>query len=49
MEFDNGLGLAISYPIVVEKHYSRVACISELGQGAEFLIEIPLKQGTQQK
>jgi len=43
------LGFAISYQIVVEKHHGRLAGISELGQGAEFLIEILLKQGTQQK
>jgi hypothetical protein len=46
---DTALKLAISYKIVVEKHHDRLACISELGQGPEFLIEILLKQGTQQK
>jgi len=46
---DTALRLAISYKIVVEKHHDRLACISELGQGAEFLIEILLKQGNQQK
>lgn len=44
-----GLGLAISYQIVVEKHQGSLICISEPGQGAEFVIEIPLKQGTLQK
>jgi signal transduction histidine kinase len=44
-----GLGLAISYQIVVEKYHSRLACISELGQETEFMIEIPFKQGNQQK
>ncbi|MEG4457202.1 AAA family ATPase [Microcoleus sp. N9_A1] len=44
-----GLGLAISYQIVVEKHHGRLTCISAPGQGAEFVIEIPLNQGTQQK
>jgi len=43
-----GLGLAISYQIVVEKHHGSLTCISEPGQGAEFVIEIPLKQETQQ-
>ncbi|MEG4499155.1 AAA family ATPase [Microcoleus sp. F10-C6] len=42
-----GLGLAISYQIVVEKHHGRLTCISAPGQGAEFVIEIPLKQGTE--
>ena len=44
-----GLGLAISYQIVVEKHHGRLTCISAPGHGAEFVIELPLKQGTQQK
>jgi predicted ATPase/signal transduction histidine kinase len=43
-----GLGLAISYQIVVEKHQGSLTCISEPGQGAEFVIEIPLNQGSQQ-
>lgn len=37
-----GLGLSISYQIVVEKHNGSLRCISELGQGSEFQIEIPL-------
>ncbi len=37
-----GLGLSISYQIVVEKHGGSLKCISEVGQGAEFRIEIPL-------
>jgi PAS domain S-box-containing protein len=39
-----GLGLAISQSIVVEKHGGRFWCNSELGKGAEFAIEIPLRQ-----
>lgn len=39
-----GLGLAISYQIVVEKHHGRLTCISAPGKGAEFVIEIPIKQ-----
>jgi signal transduction histidine kinase len=38
-----GLGLSISYQIVVEKHRGQLHCHSELGQGTEFIIEIPLK------
>ncbi|MGC1248980.1 MAG: AAA family ATPase [Spirulinaceae cyanobacterium] len=37
-----GLGLSISYQIVVEKHGGSLACHSFLGQGTEFIIEIPL-------
>lgn len=36
-----GLGLSISYQIVVEKHGGQLQCISELGKGAEFKIQIP--------
>ncbi|MEB3827986.1 GAF domain-containing protein [Phormidium sp. CCY1219] len=39
-----GLGLSISYKIVVEKHKGAIACFSEPGNGAEFRIEIPLRQ-----
>jgi len=38
-----GLGLAISYQIVVEKHGGQLWCNSEPGQGAEFVVEIPLR------
>jgi PAS domain S-box-containing protein len=38
-----GLGLSISYQIVVEKHGGQLQCISELGQGTEFVVEIPLQ------
>jgi signal transduction histidine kinase len=39
-----GLGLSISYQIVVKKHGGQLQCWSELGQGTEFLIQIPLSQ-----
>jgi GAF domain-containing protein len=39
-----GLGLSISYQIVVEKHSGKLYCNSEPGKGAEFVIEIPVKQ-----
>jgi two-component system, NtrC family, sensor kinase len=38
-----GLGLSISYQIVVNQHKGRLRCISAPNQGAEFLIEIPLR------
>jgi signal transduction histidine kinase len=37
-----GLGLSISQQIVVEKHNGKLSCISVPGQGAEFIIEIPI-------
>ncbi|HEY9614812.1 response regulator [Allocoleopsis sp.] len=38
-----GLGLAISYQIVVEKHQGQISCVSALGQGTEFIVEIPIR------
>jgi PAS domain S-box-containing protein len=42
-----GLGLSISYQIVVEKHGGKLQCISAPGQGAKFLIELPIRQSSQ--
>ncbi|HEY9848046.1 MAG TPA: GAF domain-containing protein [Leptolyngbyaceae cyanobacterium] len=39
-----GLGLSISYQIVVDKHKGAFWCESEVGKGAEFWIEIPVRQ-----
>ncbi|WP_341530533.1 GAF domain-containing protein [Nostoc sp. UHCC 0302] len=38
-----GLGLSISYQIV-EKHGGKLQCLSQPNEGAEFLIDIPIKQ-----
>ncbi|MFW6358253.1 MAG: GAF domain-containing protein [Chroococcales cyanobacterium] len=38
-----GMGLSICYQII-EKHNGIIKCVSELGQGAEFIIQIPLSQ-----
>lgn len=38
-----GLGLSISYQIVVEKHGGKISCLSTLGEGTEFAIELPIK------
>ncbi|HCF26889.1 MAG TPA: hypothetical protein DEV81_06705, partial [Cyanobacteria bacterium UBA11049] len=43
-----GLGLSISYQIVVEKHGGQLDCHSQLGQGTEFVIQIPLCQQDQE-
>ncbi|MBH8575010.1 ATPase [Nostocaceae cyanobacterium CENA369] len=37
-----GLGLSICYQIIVEKHGGQMDCISTVGQGAEFIIQLPL-------
>lgn len=39
-----GLGLSISKQIITEKHGGRIECRSDLGKGAEFLIELPINQ-----
>nr|WP_290223415.1 GAF domain-containing protein [Trichocoleus desertorum] len=38
-----GLGLTVSYQIVVNQHQGQLQCHSELGQGAKFVIELPVK------
>ncbi len=38
-----GMGLAISYQIITERHEGTLDCFSEPGQGTEFVIQIPLK------
>lgn len=38
-----GMGLAISYQIIVENHKGELQCISEYGKGAELIISIPLR------
>ncbi|MBE9114729.1 AAA family ATPase [Lusitaniella coriacea LEGE 07157] len=37
-----GLGLAIARQIIEEKHGGTISCTSELGNGTEFAIELPL-------
>ncbi|GGA03324.1 sensor histidine kinase [Okeania sp. KiyG1] len=39
-----GLGLSISYEIIVQKHKGQLFCNSQLGQGTEFIIQIPINQ-----
>lgn len=38
-----GLGLSVSYQIIVEQHKGQLNCISTLGEGTEFQIQIPVK------
>jgi signal transduction histidine kinase len=39
-----GLGLSISHQIVEDKHGGKLSVISAPGQGAEFIIEIPIEE-----
>ncbi|MDJ0555167.1 MAG: PAS domain S-box protein [Microcoleaceae cyanobacterium MO_207.B10] len=43
-----GLGLSISYQIIVDRHKGKLECNSILGQGAEFMIKIPISQKIRQ-
>ena len=36
-----GLGLAISYKIITERHGGRFYCRSKLGEGSQFILELP--------
>ena len=36
-----GLGLSMSYQIIVDRHQGQLNCISTLGEGTEFQIQIP--------
>ena len=37
-----GLGLSISYKIIIDKHNGKFECYSQVAQGSEFRIEIPI-------
>ncbi|MEO0535416.1 MAG: ammonium transporter [Cyanobacteria bacterium P01_A01_bin.123] len=39
-----GLGMSISYQMVVERHGGELQCLSTPGRGTEFLVKIPLSQ-----
>ena len=41
-----GIGMSISYQIVVDKHQGNLECCSQLGKGTEFLIQIPIQQSS---
>ncbi|MGD2183194.1 GAF domain-containing protein [Lusitaniella coriacea] len=44
-----GLGMAISYQIVVERHRGKLTCQSVPGEGTTFAIAIPIKQENSSK
>lgn len=39
-----GLGLSISYQVIVNQHRGKLTCRSAPGQGAEFVIELPIRR-----
>ncbi len=39
-----GMGMAISYQIITEKHNGKLECFSIFGQGTEMKIQIPIQQ-----
>ncbi|WP_272819342.1 MASE1 domain-containing protein [Scytonema hofmannii] len=38
-----GMGMAISYQIITEKHGGKLECLSTLGKGTEFIIQLPIR------
>ena len=44
-----GLGLSISYQIIVEKHGGQLKCFSAPGWGTEFIVEIPVRCTSQER
>lgn len=42
-----GMGMSISHQIITEKHQGKLICRSTLGQGTEFIIQIPIRQQLQ--
>lgn len=45
----SGMGLAISYQIITEKHGGQLSCTTEIGKGTCFAIVIPIRQSTGKK
>jgi two-component system, NtrC family, sensor kinase len=37
-----GIGMSISYQIITEKHHGKLECLSTVGKGTEFVIQIPI-------
>lgn len=37
-----GLGLSVCYQVIVQAHGGRINCVSQVGEGTELIVEIPL-------
>lgn len=44
-----GMGMAISYQLVTEKHNGKIECLSDESNGTEFVIELPIRLATSAK
>ena len=42
-----GMGMSISYQIITEKHGGKLDCFSRMGEGTEFVIQIPIAPSNQ--
>jgi signal transduction histidine kinase len=43
-----GQGLSISHDVIVNKHKGSLSCVTEEGVGTTFIIELPLREFTDQ-
>lgn len=43
-----GMGMAISYQIITERHHGKLTCVSKEGKGTEFIIQIPINSSKSQ-
>jgi two-component system, NtrC family, sensor kinase len=37
-----GLGLSVCYQVIVQAHGGRITCVSQVGEGTELIVELPL-------
>ncbi|MCC3431811.1 MAG: HAMP domain-containing histidine kinase, partial [Microcoleus sp. PH2017_04_SCI_O_A] len=37
-----GLGLSVCYQVIVQAHGGRIRCVSQVGEGTELIVELPL-------
>jgi two-component system, NtrC family, sensor kinase len=37
-----GLGLSVCYQVIVQAHGGRINCVSQVGEGTELIVELPL-------
>ncbi|MEG4291752.1 GAF domain-containing protein [Microcoleus sp. C2C3] len=37
-----GLGLSVCYQVIVQAHGGKLSCVSQVGEGTEFIVELPL-------